>query len=43
VTIVVIIAGRSTPAGIVSGWNIAAIVTAGWSLLGALAITACRT
>jgi hypothetical protein len=43
VTIVVIIAGRSTPADIVSGWNIAALVTAGWSLLGAVAITACRT
>jgi hypothetical protein len=27
----------------VSGWNIAALVTAGWSLLGAVAITACRT
>jgi MFS family permease len=43
ITVVVIIAGGSSPADIVSGWNCAALVTAGWSLLGALAITACRT
>lgn len=41
VTIVSVLATSS--GGIVAGWNVAALVTAGLSVLGAVAVLACRT
>ncbi|HUR75861.1 MAG TPA: MFS transporter [Sporichthya sp.] len=38
-----IVAGHGTgPGGVTAGWNLAILVTAGFSLLGALAVLACR-
>jgi hypothetical protein len=44
VTVVsVIAAGATTPAGLVAGWNHAAVVTAAVSVVGALVVLAART
>ena len=42
VTVVSVIAAASTPAGLVDGWNRAALVTAAVSLVGALVVLASR-
>ena len=38
VTIVAVLAGHPTPAGVISGWNVAVLVTAAISLAGALTV-----
>ena len=43
VTLVVVLAGRPDAAALVTGWNIAALVMAGVSAVGALTVAACRT
>ncbi len=42
VTVVVLLAGRAEPAAMLAGWNTAVLVTAGFSLLGALVVGLCR-
>jgi predicted MFS family arabinose efflux permease len=42
VTVVVVLAGHADPATLITGWNLAALVTAGFSVLGAVAVAACR-
>jgi MFS family permease len=42
VTVFAVIATRAGAGGLVAGWNDAALVTTGMSLLGALAVLACR-
>lgn len=43
VTVVAVLAAHSDPASILAGWNVATLVTAGVSVVGALAVLACRT
>jgi MFS family permease len=40
VTIVAVLAGHPTPAGVISGWNVAVLVTAAISVAGALTVVA---
>lgn len=42
ITIVAVIAGRSSPAELIAGWNVATVVTAAFTVLGAFAVLACR-
>jgi MFS family permease len=42
VTVVVVLAGHPEPAALITGWNLAALVTAGFSILGAVVVAACR-
>lgn len=42
VTVVAVLAAHPDPAGIVAGWNLAVLVTAGLSVLGAAVVLACR-
>lgn len=41
VTVIVVLATRPGPAGLAVGWNLALLVSAGFSVLGALAVLAC--
>jgi MFS family permease len=42
VTVVVALAGQTDPAALITGWNVAALVTAGFSVLGAVFVAVCR-
>jgi predicted MFS family arabinose efflux permease len=42
VTVVVVLAGHADPTALIIGWNLAALVTAGFSVLGAVIVAACR-
>jgi sugar phosphate permease len=42
VTVVVVLAGHADATALITGWNLAALVTAGFSVLGAVVVAACR-
>lgn len=42
ITLVAVIASRDGVAELITGWNVASVVTAGFSLLGCAAVLACR-
>jgi hypothetical protein len=42
VTVVAVLAARPEPAAMLQGWNVAVLVNAAVSLVGALVVLACR-